>query len=97
MPVVVEVSDDGHIATPVGEARYDLRERGSRLLVVYGDANQLRTCPRQRQHLVRRGTNVRRIRVGHGLNDDRVPASHGYVSDHRRNSSSTVAKAHDRW
>ncbi len=72
---IVEVTDqrrvDAHLVQPVADVRYRL----GGFFLVHRDANQLRTGPGQRCHLLRGAFDVGRVGVGHGLNHNRCAAA----------------------
>ena len=72
----MEVADDGN-----AHAGHDVGDRLRRRLVVDGDPHQLAAGVVQRTCLRSRRTDVRRIRVGHRLDDDRMSTAHLHAAD----------------
>jgi len=91
----MEVSNDGNVATFVRRSPYDLGNSRCRLVVVDGDAHELRSGPRQCDNLIRGGRRVGGIRVRHRLNDDRMAAADGDTTNPRGGGVSASTKGHD--
>jgi len=72
MSVVVEVTNDRHCGPLAGESRDDLWDGLSSRLVVHRHTDQLASRLSQSPDLGKRGLHVRRVRVGHRLNNDRM-------------------------
>ena len=71
----MEVAHDGNVKTPLRKAFDYMRHGGSGVLVVDGDANDLRPGQGQGRNLLDGARNVGRVGVGHGLHDHRnLPA-----------------------
>ena len=78
MPVVVKITDQGHVATGIIEPPADLVHRRRRRLGVNGDSHQFRACLRQGLNLIGRGYCIRGVRIRHRLHDDRRVAADGH-------------------
>ena len=83
MSVVMEVTDQRHIATHAVQSRaYGCHLRGS-LRRVDRDAHQLRTGFGQLKYLLRGSFGIGGIGIGHGLNHDRcATAQHDFADQH---------------
>ena len=77
----MEVADDGHVDAHLREPVADRRDRGGGRGLVDGDAHQLRPGARQRLDLLRGAFDVRRVGVGHRLDDDGRGATDGDATD----------------
>ena len=81
---VMEVADDRHIDALLEQLLLDVRDGGSGLVAVDGDAHDLRAGARERSNLRRGRGNVGGVRVGHRLHDDGRVAAHGDMADLHR-------------
>ena len=73
--VEVEVADQRHRAALGAEPVADVRDRGGRLVGVDRHAHQLGSRLGELAHLARRRCDVRRVGIGHRLDDDRRAAA----------------------
>ena len=74
--VVVEVADDGHAEAALLETVHDVRHGGGGVLVVDGDAHNLRAGKGEGCNLFNGGLHVGRVGVGHRLDENRdLPAN----------------------
>src|SRR3954465_1380650 len=80
MAIVMEVADDRHVASGVGGAADDLRNRRRRFVVVDGYANELRARARQGDYLGSSSHRVACLRIRHRLNDDGIYAANRNVA-----------------
>src|SRR5438105_15645795 len=94
VPVVVKVADDRHVAALIGGAANDFRERCCGLVIVDGDANELRAGVRQGGDLVGGRRRIRSIRVRHRLNDDGICATDRDVPDPGRGGGAAMQRRH---
>ena len=78
---VVEIADQRHLHPHLGEPVADMRDGRRRLVAVDGDADQLRAGAGKRRNLLRRRFHVRRVGVGHRLDDDRRAAADHHAAD----------------
>ena len=78
---VVEVADQGDVDAEIVEALADARDGRGRVGAVHGDAHDLGPGASERRDLGDRRGDVRRVGVGHGLNDDRAAATDGDRAD----------------
>ena len=74
--VVVKIADDRRRASQIAQPRHNFRDRRRRFRHVHRDAHQLRAGVGQLLALRHGSGNVRRIRVGHRLDDYRRAAAH---------------------
>jgi len=81
MAVVVEIADDGRHAAKVSQAGDNLGHGRGRFRHIHGDADQFRPGVGKFLALRHGSGDVGRVRVGHGLNDNRRPAAHLNVAD----------------
>ena len=81
MPVVVEVADDRDVDAQPIQLFADDRHGLGRLVVVDRDANQLGPRMRELCDLQGGGVRIGGVRVGHGLDDDRVIVTDRHVPD----------------
>ena len=95
MAVVVEVADDGDLETALREAIDDVRNGGGGVLVVDGDADDLRAGKGQGRDLFDGAGNVGRIGVGHGLDDDRDLPADANVANFDRGCFSALNLRHN--
>jgi hypothetical protein len=65
MPVVVEVANDRHLQTLIGNTTHDLRDRRRRRFVIHRDANDLTSRACEMCDLRRRTDHVGSIGIGH--------------------------------
>ncbi len=79
--VEVEVTDDRHMAAFGVQLLTDSRDSLGRGLVIDRDANQFRAGAGEFVNLLDRAGDVRRVGVGHGLDDNRGAAADLNVSD----------------
>ena len=79
--VVVEIADDGRVAAGIKQPLLDRRDGCGGLRDVYGPADELRTSFGQFDGLLECGFDIGRVRVGHGLDDDRRAAAHADLAD----------------
>ena len=70
-------TSDADLRQPVA----DRRHRGGRRRFVHGDAHQLAAGARQRLDLLRGAFDVRRVGVGHRLDDDGRGTADGHATD----------------
>ncbi len=78
---IVEVADERDLDPHLGEPVADVRDGGRRLVAVDGDADQLRAGAGERGDLGCRRVHVRRVGIGHRLDDDRRAAAHDDAAD----------------
>ena len=76
MAVVVKIAHQGHVAAHHAHALDDLGHGGGGLFRVDRDAHDLGPGAGEFRHLAGRGLRVLRVRVGHGLDHDRVLGPH---------------------
>ncbi len=79
--VVVEVADDRHAHAEHVQRVDNLRDGSRGRVGVHGDAYQLRPGARQRHDLIYGGCDVGRIRVGHGLDHNRIRSAHLHAAN----------------
>ena len=77
----MEVANDGDAHAELVERFNDARNGLGRIFRVHRDAHQLGPGLGQSHHLIDGRRRVRRIGVGHRLDDDRRAAADGYVAD----------------
>ena len=85
MAVVMEVADDRHAHAEHVERVDDLRHGGGRGVGIHGDAYEFGTGAGERHDLIDGGSDVGGIRVGHGLDHDRIRPAHFHTADIHRN------------
>ncbi len=96
MAVIVEVADDRHRHAEPIESLRDVRHGRGGLVVVHRHPDQLAAGTSQRGDLAHRGRHVRGVRVGHGLDHDRVPRPDGHPSDPDGHGGATDGGRHGR-
>ena len=94
VPVEVEVADQRHVAAEFAHARGNRRHGRGGFLGVDGDPHQLRAGHGERTHLQRGAFDVRGVRVGHRLHDDRVVAAEHHAADADRDAAAAGQSAH---
>ena len=90
---VMEIADERDVASLLRELLENMRHGRRRLVAIDGDAHQLRALLRQRQNLRHGRLDIRRVGVGHGLNDDRRAAADDHRAGARANSHRACAPA----
>ena len=90
----MEVADDRDVDALVGDAARDLRHRRGRVLVVYGDADDLRAGAREGDDLLGRRARVGGVGVGHRLHHDRVRRADRHVADPGRHGRAAGPEDH---
>ncbi len=88
--VVVKIADQGSFAAGIEHALLDFRHRGGGLWDVYRDANHFGARGRQFQALLRRGSDVSGVGIGHRLNDDRRATTDRHLPDFHRMSLASM-------
>ena len=81
VPVVMEIADHRNVAAGIEQPLLDFRNGRRRFRHVHGDANEFRARLREFQALLRGGSNIGGIGVGHRLDDHRRAAAHLDVAD----------------
>ena len=81
VPVVVKIADDRRRASQIAQPRHNFRDSRRRFRHVHRDAHQLRARVGQLLALRHGPGNVRRIRVGHRLDDHRRAAADLVLAD----------------
>ena len=79
--VVMKIADDRRGASQIAQPRHNFRHRRRRFRHVHRDAHQLRAGVGQFLALRHGAGNVRRIRIGHRLDDDRRAAANLELAD----------------
>jgi hypothetical protein len=74
--VVMEVPDNGHAHAEFVEAIHNPRDGRRRLFGVHRDAHQFGAGTGQRHHLIHGPGYIGGVRVGHGLDHNRMIAAH---------------------
>ena len=87
VPVVVEVADDRNFDAHHRQFLDDARHRRGGLRVVHRYPHQFGSGPPQLGHLLHRAGDIRRVGVGHRLDDDRMPRADQYLADAHRAGS----------
>ncbi len=77
----MEIADQRDVHALRGKPVADQRHGGGGFLIIYGDARQFRTGPRQFRHLRRRRRHIGGISAGHGLHHNGRIAAHGDGAD----------------
>ena len=78
---VVEIADQRHVTVECVERFANGRHGGSRFSGVHGDPDELRARIRERLDLRNGRRHVRRVRIGHRLDDDRCAAADRDAAD----------------
>ena len=94
MAVVVEVADDGNGNALRFESPEDIGQGGGGGVRVDRDTDEFRSRASERRNLTDGRGGVRRVRVGHGLNDDRMRSADQYASDSGGYGLSAVDSSH---
>src|SRR5690606_7742897 len=89
--IVMEVSDDGRFDAPGAQTIHYVRHGLRRLVVVYRHADELATGCGERSYLGDRPLDIRGVRIGHGLHDDRMIAADPYAAHIHRHRTATPA------
>src|SRR4051812_27512348 len=95
MAVVVEITNERHVAAPVTHATNELRHCCRSVFVIDRHPNQLGPRFSQRDNLLRSGGGISRIGIGHRLDDDGMGAPNGDVTDVGGYCVPTSAIGHD--
>ncbi len=90
---VVEVADERHIDAAQHQPVADVGDGGSRLVAIHGDAHDLGAGAPEGRHLADGRLDVGRVRVGHGLDDDRMPTADHHRSDGDRDGPAPRLRA----
>ena len=94
MAVVVEIADDGNGNALRFESPEDIGQGGGGGFRVDRDTDELRSRASERRNLPDGRGGVRRVRVGHGLNDDRMRSADQHASDGGGYGLSAVDSSH---
>ena len=78
---IMEIADQRHVDTAFGQAVADMRNGCGRLVAVDGNADKFGAGGGQGGDLCHRGIDIRRVGIGHRLNDDRCVAADGHMAD----------------
>ena len=78
---IVEVADERRGDAEPGEPVADMRDRGGGLVAIDRDAHDFRAGAGERRDLRDRRIDIRRVRIGHRLDDDRSAAADRHGAD----------------
>ena len=90
--VIVEIADQGHVATQHVQPLPDTHHLARRILVIHRDTHQFRPGRSQLLHLLHRRNHVSSIRIRHGLDDHRRTPAHYDRTNFNRNTAPPVHK-----
>ncbi len=90
---IVEIAHERHVDAAQHQPVADVRYGGRRLVAVHRDADDLGAGAPERRDLADGGLDVGRVRVGHGLDDDRMTAADHHRSDGDRDGPAPGLRA----